>query len=209
MQILKATPSSILVASRIVKRGGVIVYPTDTVYGLGCDPFNGEAVEQILKIKDQRKKPLPVLGSDTENVKKVAHMSREARELVARFWPGPITLVLPKKATLPDVVTQNMSSVGVRIPKHEVAIQLIRQSGGLLVGTSANKTGKKPARTAYEAMEQLGKEIEVILDGGPTPIGTPSTVVDLTTDQPTILREGHVSLQEIARVLSLSRQLPH
>jgi len=200
MRILKATADNILAASKIVRRGGLIVYPTDTVYGLGCDPLNVEAVKRLFKAKGERKKPLPILASDVEHVEKIAHLSGRARKIAARFWPGPLTLVVPKKPALPDVVTCNLDSVGVRVPKHDIALQLMRLSKGLLVGTSANKTGQKPPQTAYEAAEQLGKEANVILDGGPTALGTPSTVVDLTSEKPKILREGPIRLEDILQV---------
>ena len=197
MQILKATESNILTASQIVTRGGLIVYPTDTVYGLGCDPFNIEAVTRVFKVKGERDKPLPILVSEVESVKKIAFLSERAKRIAARFWPGPLTLVVPKKSFLPDIVTCNLDSVGVRIPQHNVALRLISLSKGLLVGTSANRTGEKPPRTAQEAAEHLGKEVDVILDGGPALLGVPSTVVDLTQEKPKILREGSISLEEL------------
>jgi len=200
MRILKATAENILAASKIVRRGGLVVYPTDTVYGLGCDPLNVEAVKRLFKAKGERKKPLPILVSDIEHVEKIAYLSERARRIAARFWPGPLTLVVPKKPALPDVVTCNLESVGVRVPRHDIALQLIHLSKGLLVGTSANKTGQKPPQTAYEAAEQLGKEVNVILDGGPTALGTPSTVVDLTSEKPKILREGPIRLEDILQV---------
>ena len=201
MRILRATEDSILAASHIVKRGGLVVYPTDTVYGLGCDPFNVEAVKRVLKAKGERKKPLPVLASKIEGVEKIAYLSKMARRIAARFWPGPLTFVLPKKRALLNIVTCNLDSVGVRVPRHNTAIHLIQLSGGLLIGTSANKTGKKPPRTAHEADKQLGKEIDMVLDGGPAPLGVASTVIDLTSDKPRILREGPISLEEITKVL--------
>lgn len=197
MRILKATEHNILTASRIVAGGGLVVYPTDTVYGLGCDPFNIEAIARLLKVKGERDKPLPMLASDIESVRKIGFLSERARGIATRFWPGPLTLVVPKKTLLPDIVTCNLDSVGVRIPQHNVALRLISLSNGLLVGTSANKTGKKPPRTAQEAAEQLGVEVNLILDGGLAPLGVPSTVVDLTRERPRILREGCIGLEEL------------
>ena len=200
MRILKATADNILAASKIVRRGGLVTYPTDTVYGLGCDPLNVEAVKRLFKTKGERKKPLPILASDVEHVEKIAYLSKRAKRITARFWPGPLTLVVPKKPALPDVVTCNLDSVGVRVPRHDTALQLIHLSKGLLVGTSANKTGEKPPQTAYEAAEQLGKEVNIILDGGPTALGKPSTVVDLTSEKPKILREGSIRLKDILQI---------
>jgi len=197
MRILKTTEDNILKASLIVTHGGLVVYPTDTVYGLGCDPFNVEAVTRVFKVKGERDKPLPILASDIEIVRRIAFVSEMAGRVAARFWPGPLTLVVPKKPLLPGVVTCNLKSVGVRIPQHDVALRLIILSNGLIVGTSANKTGAKPPCTVQEAAEQLGKEVDMILDGGPTPLGAPSTVVDLTRKKPKILREGVIDLEEL------------
>jgi len=197
MRVLKATAENILAASETVRRGGLIVYPTETVYGLGCDPLNVRAVERIFEVKGLRKKPLPVLASDIEQVEKIAYLSEKARQVAVRFWPGPLTLVLPKTAILPDTVTSNLDSVGVRVPMHNIAIQLIHLSNGLLIGTSANKTGEKPPRSAQEAANQIGDKVDMILDGGPTTFGLSSTVVDLTSERPKILRKGPISIKEI------------
>lgn len=198
MKILKATPDNVLAASRTVKNGGLVIYPTDTVYGLGCDPLNTEAVKRVLKAKgEKRKKPLPILASSKEQVERIAFMSEKAQKIAEKFWSGSLTLVLPKRRALPDIVTLNLDSVGVRVPRHETAIQLISLSGGLLVGTSANRTGGKPPRTAQEAADQIGEEVDIIIDGGPAALGVSSTVVDLTADTPKILREGPISLKEI------------
>lgn len=203
MRILKATSDNIRVSSRVVRSGGLVVYPTDTVYGLGCDPLNVKAVRRVFRVKGDRKKPLPILACSLADIENIAYLSDVARRIAARFWPGPLTLVVPKKPALPEAVTCGLGSVGVRIPKHDVAIQLMRLSDGLLVGTSANKTGQKPPQTASRAAKQLGEEVDVILDGGPTPLGVSSTVVDLAAEEPRILREGPVSSENISDVLSV------
>jgi len=201
MQVLRATEKNIAVASEIVRNGGLVVYPTETVYGLGCDPFNIQAVKRVFQVKGDRKKPLPILASSIEYVEKIAYLSENAKCVATKFWPGPLTIVLHKKSSLPSIVTCNQDSVGVRIPRHDVAIRLIQLSNGLLVGTSANKTGKKPPKTAEAATEEIGKEVDVILDGGPTIFGKSSTLVDFTSAQPKILREGLISLREILDAL--------
>lgn len=182
----------------------MIVYPTDTVYGLGCDPFNLEAVKRVFKVKGDRRKPLPVLASNIKSAERIAWISKMAEVLAGRFWPGPLTLIVPKKPALPEIVTCNLASVGMRIPKHTVAIPLINLSDGLLTGTSANKTGERPPQTAFEAAHQLGEEVDMILDGGRVPLGEPSTVIDLTLEKPKIVREGPVKLDEIEKALSSS-----
>ena len=202
MRILKAELDNVRIAAQRVKDGGLIIYPTDTVYGLGCDPFNIEAVKRAFQAKGERKKPLPVLASDMRHVEEIASLSEGARRVASQFWPGQLTIVIPKKSVLPNIVTCNQNSVGVRIPRHDIALQLIRLSGGLLTGTSANKTGEKPPKTAYEAAEQLGRDVDIILDGGPATLGISSTVVDLTTEKPKILRRGPVKLKDVMVVLS-------
>jgi L-threonylcarbamoyladenylate synthase len=203
MTVLKATKNNIVVAARIVKRGGLVVYPTETVYGLGCDPFNIEAVKRILKVKDNRSKPLPVLAASIVDVDKVAFISPNGKKLAAKFWPGPLTMVFPKKPALPDVVTFGWDSVGLRIPDHDVALQLTRLCGGLLIGSSANRTGEEPPRQVQEISGELKGMVNVVLDGGVAAQGKPSTVADLTSEKPRILREGPVSLKEILDALAL------
>lgn len=200
--VLKATWHNILAASRRVKEGGVVVYPTDTVYGLGCDPFIVEAVERVFAVKNERRKPLPILASDIKTVERIAFLPEKARSIAKEFWPGPLTIVVPRKPSLPSIVTCDRNSVGVRVPKHDAALQLIRLSNGLLVGTSANKTGKRPPLSAQDAAEQLGREVDLILDGGIATLGVSSTVIDLTSERPRILREGPVGFGEIERFLS-------
>lgn len=200
--ILTATSANILAASRKVKDGGLIVYPTDTVYGLGCDPFNPDAIKRVFDVKSERKKPLPILASDLEAVERVASLSEMARRIADTFWPGPLTIVVPKKPILPDLVTCRLNSVGVRVPGHDVALKLIRLSGGLLVGTSANKTGQTPSFTAQEASKQIGSEVDLIVNGGSAALGISSTVIDLTAPRLRILRKGPIGLREITEVLS-------
>jgi L-threonylcarbamoyladenylate synthase len=186
-----------------VRRGGLAVYPTETVYGLGCDPFNAEAVKRILKVKDNRNKPLPVLAASIADADKVAFISSNGKRLAAKFWPGPLTMVFPKKPNFPDVVTFGLDSMGLRIPDHDVALQLIGLCGGLLIGSSANRTGEEPPRRVQEISEELKEMVDVVLDGGAAAQGMPSTVADLTSEKPRILREGPISLEEILDALAL------
>ena len=196
MRILKATLENIRAAAEIVKRGGLVVYPTETVYGLGCNPFNVNAVDKLLKVKGKRDKPLPILSYSFNDIRKVAELSDKARKIGEKFWPGPLTLILPKKLHS-NIVTFDSATVGVRIPNHKVALKLIRLSGGLLVGTSANKTGVQPPTAAEEAYEQLKDQIDVILDGGVVELGVSSTVMDLTREKPKILRTGPITFESL------------
>ncbi len=202
MTVLNATKNNIMAATKIVKRGGLIVYPTETVYGLGCNPLDAQAVKRVLDVKGERNKPLPVLAASIEDVERVAFISQNGKQLAAKFWPGPLTMVFPKKSSLPDIVTFNHDSVGLRIPDNDVALHLISLCGGLLIGSSANITGEKPPRNIQEISEKLKEMVDVVLDGGPTVQGTPSTVVDLTSDKPNILRDGPISLKTILDALA-------
>jgi len=201
LRILKASQSSISEAIRVVKIGGLIVYPTDTVYGLGCDPFNTLAVKQLMDAKGQRKKPLPILASDVEHVKIVAEVTEAAEKLARKFWPGPLTIVLKKKPRLPQTVTFGRDTVGVRVPNHPVALELLRRCDGLLIGTSANISGKKSTVTAEEAANQLGGKVDLILDGGRTRLGKGSTVINLADRRFRVERVGPISLREIKSIL--------
>jgi len=203
MTVLKATKNNILVAAQIVKRGGLAVYPTETVYGLGCDPFNVEAVKRILDVKGERNKPLPVLAASIADAGKVAFISPNGRRLAAKFWPGKLTMVFPKKPDFPDVVTFGLDSVGLRIPDNDVALRLLGLCGGLLIGSSANRTGEEPPRRVQEISGELKEMVDVVLDGGAAAQGMPSTVADLTSEKPRILREGPISLKDILDALAL------
>lgn len=196
MRILKAALGNIKVAAKIVNEGGLVVYPTETVYGLGCDPLNVDSVERLIRVKGQRHKPLPILACSLSDVGRIARLSELAKEISEKFWPGPLTLVLPRKL-LPNIVTFGSPNIGVRIPRNDIALDLIRLSGGILVGTSANKTGAHPPSTAAEAYRQLKDEVDIILDSGITDLEVPSTVLDLTGEKPKILRQGAVRFEEI------------
>ena len=204
MSILKAIKNNITFASKIVKKGGTIIYPTETVYGLGCDPFNIAAVNSLLKVKGKRTKPFPILAANIEDANKAAYISLDGKKLAANFWPGPLTLILPKKPVIPDIVTFDQDSVGLRVPDNKIALQLIHLCGGLLIGSSANKTGEKPPRSVQEISEEMKDMVNIVLDGGITAKGIPSTVVDLTLKKPRILREGPINLKELSDVLTFS-----
>ena len=204
MTVLKASKNNTIKAANIIKQGGLVIYPTETVYGLGCNPLNIQAVKRILEIKGNRNKPLPVLAASITDAEKVAHISQNGKKLAAKFWPGPLTMVFPKKQILPDVVTFYLNSVGLRIPNNQVVLQLLSMCGGLLIGSSANRTGEEPPRRVQEMPNKLKTMVEVVLDGGPTAQGVPSTVVDLTQKKPRVLRQGSITLKAILDTLTLN-----
>jgi L-threonylcarbamoyladenylate synthase len=204
-QIIRADhPQVIRQALQILKMGGLVAFPTDTVYGVGALAFDGEAVESIYAAKDRSvEKAIPVLIGDVDDLQKVASQIPDmARKLASRFWPGPLTLVVPKKPELPEAVSST-DTVAVRIPDHDVARALLRAAGPMAV-TSANISGKANPSTANEVFSQLGRRIPLIMDGGVTPGGMPSTLVDCTGEEPVILREGPVTLDELVFALDSS-----
>ena len=194
-------PNEIHRAVELLKIGGLVAFPTDTVYGLGALAFDGRAIEWIFKAKDRPiEKAIPILFADEADLEKVAvEIPEMARLFASRFWPGPLTCVVPKKATLPVVVSAT-TTVAVRIPDHPVARALLRAAGPMAV-TSANLSGHPSSTTAGGVMEQLKGRVPLILDGGTTPGGIPSTLVDCTGDEPVILREGPISLEELLSAL--------
>ena len=200
--LLSANDESIQAALKILRNGGLVAFPTDTVYGVGALAFNGTAVESIYIAKDRPiEKAIPVLIWDQDDMEKVGMDIPEiAYRLASRFWPGPVTCVIPKQQTLPESVSAT-NTVGVRVPDHETARALLRAAGPMAV-TSANISGRPSPSTAQEVLAQLGGRIDLIIDGGTTPGGVPSTLVDCTGEDIKILREGPISLEEIRLKLS-------
>jgi L-threonylcarbamoyladenylate synthase len=191
-------------ASRVIADGGLVCFPTDTLYGLGCDPLNPSAVQRALTAKGPRTKPMPVLVRALEDAERLVNMSESAKRLADKFWPGPLTIVVHAKASVPKVLAPDQT-LGVRSPNHASCQQFLALCSGSLTGTSANVTGKPPASSAQEALDQLGERVDVILDGGKSPLGIASTVVDLTKSKLVLSREGPISRREILRCLKGSR----
>jgi L-threonylcarbamoyladenylate synthase len=187
----------------VLKGGGLVAFPTDTVYGVGSLVFDARAVESIYLAKERpNEKAIPVLLGEVDHLAKVTSLIPEmALTLAAHFWPGPLTLVVPKHPELPEAVSAT-GTVGVRIPDHLVARALLRAAGPMAV-TSANLSGQPSPSTAEEVLAQLGGRIPLIIDGGRTPGGRPSTVVDCTGLEPKLLREGPVTQEAIWKVLGL------
>jgi len=199
-KVLKADLDGIARAASVVAEGGVICYPTDTVYALGCNPTNPLAVARAKDAKGPRTKPMPILVNGLAAAEKFAYLSEKAKRLAKVFWPGPLTMVLQAREVLPANLISECK-VGVRSPKHQICLKLLELSSGGLVGTSANLTGQPPATTAEEVLDQLGDRVDMILDGGRAPLGVSSTVVDLTKPRLTVLREGPLGREEILVVL--------
>lgn len=186
-----------------MKAGGVIAFPTDTVYGLGAEAFNEQAVERIYEIKGRpRQLAFPLLLANANQVIDVAESVPEvARLLMKHFWPGGLTLVLAKGIRLPEYLTRGGATIAVRVPNHPVPLALIRYLGVPIIGTSANISGQPSALTAQEVEFQLREKVDLIIDGGRCPGSIESTVVDVTGGILKVLRQGLISQDEIERVL--------
>ena len=201
MKLLEATDEAIKAAAHLMVQGGVVVYPTETVYGIGCVPSDPDAAQRICEIKGRADKPLPLICADIEAARKVVEMSPEAEKLASKFWPGPLTLVLPSKVKYSMWVQRGAKTLGVRVSPYPVAQRLAKAAGGVIVSTSANVSGEEPARSAEEAKKIFGNRVDIILDGGPSPGGESSTVVDLSGEEIWLLRKGPVSGEEIMAAL--------
>ena len=205
-RILAAAPESLREAVAILRAGGLVVFPTDTVYGLGADPFNAEAVARIYRVKGREEtKPLQLLLADASQLPDVAtEVSELARRAAEHFFPGGITLVLKKAPKVPSNVVAGGETVGVRVPDHPLCRALVQAFRAPIAATSANRSGQASPRTAQEAAEQVGDAADLILDGGACPVGRESTVLDLSSQRPRLMRPGAVSKETIERVLGVT-----
>jgi L-threonylcarbamoyladenylate synthase len=187
-----------------IMRGEVIAYPTETFYGLGADPSNAAAIERIYAIKGRRAgEALPLIAQDVDVLVELgAPLPRLARQLAETFWPGALTLVLPiASGRFPEALTAGGSTIAVRVPNHPVARAIASIAGGLVTSTSANRSGQPPVSTADEVTAALGDEIAVLVDGGATPGGAPSTIVDVTSETPRLIRAGVVPWDRVLESL--------
>ncbi len=190
-------------AARLLRRGGLVAFPTETVYGLGANAFDDDAVGRIFEAKQRpASDPLIVHLAGVEDVDEVvAEWSAAAVLLAGAFWPGPLSLVVPRHERVPSRVTAGGPAVAVRVPAHPVARDLIRAAGVPVAAPSANRFGRISPTTADHVVEELGDRIELVLDAGPTPLGVESTVVDLTGTVPVLRRPGGVTLEDLRSVV--------
>jgi L-threonylcarbamoyladenylate synthase len=196
-------PAAIEGAARILRRGGVVAFPTETVYGLGAHALDPAAVRRIFEAKGRPAyNPLIVHVADAAAAAAVtAGWPRLAERAAQAFWPGPLTLVLPKHDSVPDIVTAGLPTVAVRVPSHPVALALLRAAGVPIAAPSANRFTRVSPTTAEHVARGLGDRVDLILDGGATPYGIESTVLDFSGDQPRVLRPGVIDTEELERVL--------
>ena len=193
-----ADPTAIPAAADLLRRGLPVVLPTDTVYGVGVLPFDAAAIDLLYAIKGRpAEKGIPILLGDVADVAHVAGIiPPAAAALMAHFWPGPLTLIVPRRPELPANLSPD-DTIAVRVPDHALARALIRAAGGAVAATSANVSGQPPARAADEALAVLGGRVAAVLDDGPSPGGVASTVVDCTVDPPVVRRAGPLTAADL------------
>ena len=202
-ELLQADEAGIRRAADVIRAHGLVAFPTETVYGLGANALSEPAVLRIFEAKDRpRGNPLIVHLAEAAQLATVAaDVSTRARDVAARFWPGPLTLVLPRAAAVPLVTTGGLDTVAVRVPDHPVARALIEAAGVPIAAPSANRSGRPSPTRAGHVRDDLDGRIELILDGGPTPVGVESTVLDMTGESPLLLRPGGVPLEALREAL--------
>jgi L-threonylcarbamoyladenylate synthase len=197
------TDHAVARAAEALRAGKLVAFPTETVYGLGADALNEKAVRRIFEVKGRPvRHPLIVHLGDAEKLGDWADgVPAQARTLAARYWPGPLTIVLRKAAKVPDLVTGGQDTVGLRVPSHPLALALLREFGGGVAAPSANRFGRVSPTTAEHVRRDLGDEVDVVLDGGPCAVGVESTIVDLSSGFAAILRPGGVPREALEEAL--------
>ena len=200
--------AAIRLAGRIIKTGGLVAFPTETVYGLGCDAMNADAAAKVFEAKQRPQfDPLIVHIADLKQLKMVVgFLPALGQQLMEAFWPGPLTLVLPKQPAIPDLITAGLSTVAVRMPNHSVAQTLIREADTPIAAPSANPFGYVSPTTAQHVADGLGNTVDLILDDGPCPVGVESTIVSLAGPQPELLRPGSITIEQLSTVIGAIHQ---
>lgn len=199
--------STLAAAVQVLRAGGLVAFPTETVYGLGADAENAAAVGRIFSVK-RRPADHPLIVHALDPWKWTHKPSPEAVKLADRFWPGPLTMILKRSPRVPDAVTGGQNTVGVRVPAHPLALALLEGFGGGVAAPSANRFGKVSPTTAQHVRDDLGGDVDMILDGGPCDVGVESTILDLSGDAPAILRPGGATREEIEAALGRPVSLP-
>lgn len=199
----QSSPQSLISAVEILRAGGVVVYPTETFYGLGVDALNQKAIKKVFTIKGRSfAQPLLILIPEQDYLPRyVTEVSEKARRLMEHFWPGPLTMVFSASPQLPSILTAGTKKIAIRISPHPIARALTSAFAGPLTSTSANISGEQSPATAKEVFSHLGGMIDLIIDGGKTPGQMPSTIVDVTFSPPQLVREGVVPFSEILTFL--------
>jgi L-threonylcarbamoyladenylate synthase len=191
--------------ARLLKKGGIIGYPTETVYGIGCNAFNAQAVDRIYSLKHRDlSKAMILIAADIVQISELVETIPEAAEkLIENFWPGPLTIIFETSSRLKEFAFGRSKTVAIRIPSCAICLELIKQAGFPIVSTSANRANESAATTAEQVQAAFGEQLDVIIDGGPTPASLTSTLVDITRSPARIVREGAISALEIRTVLEI------
>lgn len=192
-------------AANVLKQGGVIGYPTETVYGIGCNVFNTKAVDRIYTLKNRdRSKAMIIIAGDIVQISDlVDSIPESAEKLIENFWPGPLTIIFKASSRVKEFVYGKSKTVAVRIPESKICLELIKETGFPLVSTSANLSDQPTATTAQQVIDAFGEELDLVIDGGHTPEKIPSTLVDITRKPARIVRRGAISTLEINTVLKI------
>lgn len=195
-------PAAVAKAARALVEGGIVAYPTDTFYGLAVDPRNAAAVHKLFAAKGRGPgRPTPLIASTSEQAEQAVEFNDAARALAARFWPGPLSLVLHARAALERAALGGQHTAAIRVPAQPIAQALARAAGCCITATSANTSGQPPARSCLDIGAALLESVDVVLDGGATPGGAPSTIVDLTSDAPRLVRAGAIAWERVLESL--------
>src|SRR6185369_9139359 len=201
--LLPADPASIRRAADLLRQGGLVAFPTETVYGLGVHALDRDAVRRLFVAKGRpASDPLIVHVTSLEAARLLASIPDHARELAVAFWPGPLTLVMPRSTVVPDEVTAGLDTVAIRVPAHPVARALIEEAGIPIAAPSANLFSRPSPTRAAHVLDDLDGRIDLVLDGGATTVGVESTVLDLSAARPTVLRPGVVTVEMLRRVIA-------
>ncbi len=191
--------------AEMIRKGKVVAYPTDTVYGLGTNALNERAVERIFKIKGRERKPISIVISSLKMANEFGEINEIALKLMKAFFPGPITIVVRKRDVLPSILTAGSDKVGLRMPKHVVPLKLAEFSGVPITSTSANVSGRPSPTRAEDVLKELGDRIDALIDAGETPLKVESTVIDTTTKPPKVLRLGALPIERIREVVEVEQ----
>ncbi|MBI1882651.1 MAG: threonylcarbamoyl-AMP synthase [Chlamydiae bacterium] len=208
VHLVNSSPKILHQAALLIQQGGLVAFPTETVYGLGANALDPMAVAKIFEVKNRpRLDPIIVHVADFSQIDSLAaSIPEKAKKLMEKFWPGPLTVILPKKKIVPDIVTAGLPSVALRIPNHPIALDLIRQSKCPIAAPSANPFEYLSPTTAQHVMDQIGEKVDLILDGGPCSIGVESTIIDFSQKVPCLLRPGGWVLEKIEKVIGPVRE---
>ncbi len=203
MKLLSPTKENLQTAAKAIKSGLLVAFPTETVYGLGADGFNPTAVAKIFEVKRRPEfQALSLMLPDKSYIKEVAELdNKKAIYLIEKFLPGPLTLVLPKKKSVPDIVTGGKATVGIRIPENRIALDLLHLADIPVAAPSANLYGKLSPTSAEHVAEQLGESVDFIIDGGETRLGLESTIIEVVNNKFTLLRNGGIPVEEIEKAI--------